>query len=178
MDIDIAKVKKLIKLLEESEISEIEIQEGEKSVRISRQMMQGGAHAAPQVFEHYPAPHSPTTQAHAFETKAANALSMSAQQASAVDSVVSQNKTTSNPNDHTITAPMVGTFYRSPTPNDKPFVEIGKPIKVGDVLCIVEAMKMLNQIEAEVAGVIKQILVENGQPIEFGQALFVLSKSE
>lgn len=78
-------------------------------------------------------------------------------------------------NDHVVTTPMVGTFYRAPTPNDKPFVEIGQTVKVGDVLCIVEAMKMLNQIESDKAGTIKQILVENGQPVEFGQSLFVIS---
>lgn len=172
MEIDITKVKKLIKLLEESEISEIEIQEGEQSVRVSRQMMAGNGYQQPPIYAHYPTPHSPSRDAHAESTMASHLSPLSSQ----TDTVVSQNKTAANPNDHTITAPMVGTFYRSPTPNDKPFVDIGQSIKPGDVICIVEAMKMLNQIEAEVKGVIKKILVENGQPIEFGQPLFVLSK--
>jgi acetyl-CoA carboxylase biotin carboxyl carrier protein len=77
--------------------------------------------------------------------------------------------------EHMIPAPMVGTFYRAPGPNDKPFVDVGSKVKVGDVLCIVEAMKMLNQIEAEREGIIKRVLIENGQPVEFGQALFILS---
>jgi acetyl-CoA carboxylase biotin carboxyl carrier protein len=152
---DIRKVKKLIELLEESGISEIEIREGEESVRISRGgnvMMQ----PAPAVFT--PAMHPNTT-------------------------VSPPSTTISKPENHTefshqervIKAPMVGTFYRSSGPNDKPFVEIGSSIKVGSILCIVEAMKMLNQIEAEHAGTIKSILVENGQPIEFGQPLFIIS---
>lgn len=78
-------------------------------------------------------------------------------------------------NEHAVKTPMVGTFYRSPTPNDKPFVEIGQSVNVGDILCIVEAMKMLNQIEADRAGIIKQVLVENGQPVEFDQPLFIIS---
>lgn len=166
---DIAKVKKLIRLLEESGVSEIEIREGEESVRISRQMLppsQSGQQT--HIVSHYPPPHSPSTLAqhdghhHSAQVHLASSDSMAKESAAA--------------NEHTITAPMVGTFYRSPTPNDKPFVDIGKSIKIGDVLCIVEAMKMLNQIEADVTGVIKRILVENGQPIEFGQPLFILSK--
>jgi acetyl-CoA carboxylase biotin carboxyl carrier protein len=168
---DIAKVKKLIRLLEESGISEIEIREGEESVRISRYLNPAtqAAQQHAQFFTHQPI--SPSTLAHT-EIQAGNAA------ANPGNSNSGSSKThnvETNPNDHVITAPMVGTFYRSPTPNDKPFVDIGKPIKVGDVLCIVEAMKMLNQIEADTAGVIKRILVENGQPIEFGQPLFVVS---
>ncbi len=166
---DIAKVKKLIRLLEESGVSEIEIREGEESVRISRQLPASHASAQQtQILSHYPLPHSPSTYLPS-EEKASNHGHH--------PSAASKNIEDTNPSDHIITAPMVGTFYRSATPNDKPFVDIGKPIKVGDILCIVEAMKMLNQIEADVSGVIKRILVENGQPIEFGQPLFILSEA-
>lgn len=164
---DIAKVKKLIRLLEESGVSEIEIREGEESVRISRQMTlaaQTPQHT--QIFSHHPLPHSPSSH-----HSAAHASAHGSDHATAASAVESK-----DPNDHIVTAPMVGTFYRSPTPNDKPFVDVGKSIKIGDVLCIIEAMKMLNQIEADTTGVIKKILVENGQPVEFGQPLFVLSK--
>ncbi|HEV2523969.1 MAG TPA: acetyl-CoA carboxylase biotin carboxyl carrier protein, partial [Gammaproteobacteria bacterium] len=78
-------------------------------------------------------------------------------------------------NEHTVTTPMVGTFYRAASPNDKPFIDVGQSVKVGSVLCIVEAMKMLNQIESDKAGIVKRILVENGQPVEFGQPLFIIS---
>lgn len=169
---DIAKVKKLIRLLEESGVSEIEIREGEESVRISRQMPPpalSGQHT--QIFSHHPLPQSPSMLAQTdTNTHSAGSHQDTTKKGTAV------NVESSSPNDHTITAPMVGTFYRAPTPNDKPFVDIGKTIKIGDILCIVEAMKMLNQIEADVSGVIKRILVENGQPIEFGQPLFILSK--
>lgn len=167
---DIAKVKKFIRLLEESAVTEIEIREGEESIRISRQMIpaQPGQHN--QIFSHHPMPLSPSTLAHP-----GFAQSDAVPQANNAN-LNAESKVNINPNEHTITAPMVGTFYRSPTPNDQPFVDVGKSIKIGDVLCIVEAMKMLNQIEADTTGTIKRILVENGQPIEFGQPLFILSK--
>ena len=154
---DIRKVKKLIELLDESGVSEIEIHEGEESVRISRQNPVG----IPQYTQVIAAPaqmQAATTTHHAAPAESSSSTTplMSA-------------------NEHTVTAPMVGTFYRAPSPNDKPFVEVDKSVKAGDVLCIVEAMKMLNQIEAERGGVIKKILVENGQPVEFGQPLFLLS---
>lgn len=152
---DIRKVKKLIELLEESGVSEIEIREGEESVRISRQNPVG----IPQYTQVIAAPAQmqATPTAHHVPTDS------------------SPSTPVASANEHTVTAPMVGTFYRAPSPNDRSFVEIGQSIKAGDVLCIVEAMKMLNQIEAERGGVIKKILVENGQPVEFGQPLFLLS---
>ncbi len=144
---DIRKVKKLIELLEESQIAEIEIHEGEESVRISR--MQVAVAAAPvAVAAPVPAP-------------AAAAVTAPAEPAA--------------PEGHTVTSPMVGTFYEASSPGAKPFVEIGQPVNVGDTLCIIEAMKMLNQIEADKAGTVSARLVENGQPVEFGQSLFVIS---
>ncbi|MCI0506103.1 MAG: acetyl-CoA carboxylase biotin carboxyl carrier protein [Gammaproteobacteria bacterium] len=151
---DIRKVKKLIELLEESGISELEIREGEESVRISRQskmdfptMMAAPAamqFAAPPVT---PAVAEPVTPAASVEPQITG---------------------------HVIKSPMVGTFYRAPTPGGKPFVEVGQSVKVGDTLCIVEAMKLLNQIESDKAGIVKAILVENEHPVEYGQPLFVI----
>lgn len=155
---DIRKVKKLIELLEESGISELEIKEGEDFVRISR----GGQ---TQSFT-YPMPHQ--LQMHPGGAPLASAANLE-------PDTTTSGKETLSAKDHAVTAPMVGTFYRSPTPNDKPFVDVGQRVKPGDVLCIVEAMKMLNQIEAERTGIIKRIMVENGQPIEFGQTLFIIS---
>jgi acetyl-CoA carboxylase biotin carboxyl carrier protein len=151
---DIRKVKKLIELLEESNIDEIEIKEGEESVRISRNGAQALAMAA-QVLPAYaqPAPipqvPPPTPQAPAATEPAAK----------------------SEPG-HTLRSPMVGTFYRSPSPTSAAFVEVGQTVKVGDVVCIVEAMKMMNQIEADKAGTLAAILVESGEPVEFDQPLF------
>ena len=149
---DIRKVKKLIELLEESNIAEIEIHEGEESVRISRHgsapmhaMMQtpaAGAPAAPAA--------APTAGAAESETEP------EADEGAMVRS------------------PMVGTFYRAPSPGSKAFVEEGQDVKLGDTLCIIEAMKILNQIECEKAGVVRRILVENGQPVEYNQPLFVI----
>jgi len=153
---DIRKVQKLIKMLEESEVSEIEIREGEESVRISRQTKIA------------PAPN----YTHLVATPEAPSLT------AATSSVVppkGQKEPSLSANEKMITTPMVGTFYRASGPSAKPFVEIGQTVKVGTVLCLVEAMKMLNQIESEYAGVIKQVLVENGQPVEFGQPLFIVS---
>lgn len=146
---DIRKVKKLIELLEESGISEIEIKEGEESVRISRHSPSPAIipQQAPAIYN-VPEPTSP---------QAPQAISEEPKRSS---------------NTHLIKAPMVGTFYRAPSPNDESFVEIGQQVSLGDTLCIIEAMKMFNQIEAERSGVIKSILVDNGEPVEFDQPLF------
>ena len=146
---DIRKVKKLIELLEESGMAEIEITEGEESVRISR-YGSGPAIAAPAPA---PAPPAPVAAADPAAPVAPVAPSGSGTQ---------------------ITAPMVGTYYSAPAPGAKPFVEIGTEIAVGDTLCIIEAMKMMNQIESEVAGRIVNIQIENGEPVEFGQVLFIV----
>jgi acetyl-CoA carboxylase biotin carboxyl carrier protein len=150
---DIRKIKKLIELVEESGISELEITEGEESVRIHR----GGAAAqavpmqyAPQP-QLAPAPVAPAAPAAAAPETAAPAMS-----------------------GHTMCSPMVGTFYRSSSPDAKAFVEVGQKVNVGDTLCIIEAMKMMNQIESDKAGVVKQILVENQEPVEFDQPMFVI----
>ncbi|MDX1442913.1 MAG: acetyl-CoA carboxylase biotin carboxyl carrier protein [Gammaproteobacteria bacterium] len=152
---DIRKVKKLIELLEESGIAEIEITEGEESVRISRNSPQ--AAAAPQYFQAPPQP------------QAAPAPAPSGGDASA-----SEPEGDSIPSGHVVTSPMVGTFYRAPNPGAKAFAEVGDSVNVGDTLCIIEAMKMMNQIESDKGGKVKAILVENGEPVEFGQPLFVI----
>ena len=152
---DIRKVKKLIELLEESEVAEIEIHEGEESVRISR-MPQSMA-AAPQYFQ------APQIMAAAPPASVAAAEPVTAP---AEESV---------PEGHAVKSPMVGTFYEAPSPGAKPFIEVGQQVAVGDTLCIIEAMKMLNQIEADKAGTVTARLAENGQPVEFGQSLFVIS---
>ncbi|MFN2308936.1 MAG: acetyl-CoA carboxylase biotin carboxyl carrier protein [Gammaproteobacteria bacterium] len=143
---DIRKVKKLIELLEESGIAEIEIREGEESVRISRY----SPNAAPLMM---PAPAPLAAPAAAAPVVAAEVP---------------------RPAGQTVDSPMVGTFYRASNPGAKAFVEVGQRVNAGDTLCIIEAMKMLNQIEADRAGVIAEVLVENGQPVEFGQPLFVI----
>ena len=156
---DIRKVKKLIELLEESGIAEIEISEGEESVRISRYPA-GGSSAAPVV--HYaPAPMAPVAAA----PIAAPAASPAAAPAAPVAAAKA---------DHTVTAPMVGTFYVAATPGAKAFVDIGSEVNVGDTLCIIEAMKMMNQIESDKAGRVTAVLVKNGDPVEFGQPLFII----
>lgn len=151
---DIRKVKKLIELLEESGIAEIEISEGEESVRISR-YPQGVSVAAPQLVAPGPAAASAPAPAAAPPPSA---------QAPAPGA---------NP-DNVVTAPMVGTFYAAPAPGAKPFVQIGDEVKEGDVLCIIEAMKMMNQIESDKAGRVAAVLARNGEPVEFGQPLFVI----
>lgn len=149
---DIRKVKKLIELLEESGVAEIEIREGEESIRISKQGL----------------PQTATQYHHAIQTMMpTNPLPFAEAPASAPTPIAT-------PTGHTVTAPMVGTFYRASSPTEKSFVEVGQAVKVGTILCIVEAMKMLNQIESDHTGIIKQILVENGQPVEFGQPLFLI----
>ena len=147
---DIRKVKKLIELLEESQIAEIEIHEGEESVRISRLQSVAPVAAAPVAVA------APVATAPALAPEPASAEPVKHE-------------------GHTITSPMVGTFYEAPSPGAKPFVEVGQQVNVGDTLCIIEAMKMLNQIEADKAGTVSARLVENGQPVEFGQSLFVIS---
>ena len=149
---DIRKVKKLIELLEESGIGEIEIKEGEESVRISRGV--SGA-AAPAPSPAVAPPPAPTLVAPAASAAPAEPESKSAQGEG-----------------HVVKSPMVGTFYRSPSPSSPAFVEVGKTVKAGDILCIVEAMKMMNQIEADAPGTIAAVLVENGEPVEFDQPLF------
>ncbi|MFK7814830.1 MAG: acetyl-CoA carboxylase biotin carboxyl carrier protein [Gammaproteobacteria bacterium] len=148
---DIRKVKKLIELLDESGVAEIEIKEGEESVRISRGVAQNQV-MVPQAMP------APLAAAPVVAAEAAPA-------ADAPDSV---------PSGHSVKSPMVGTYYEAPAPEQPSFVEVGKSVKVGETLCIIEAMKMLNQIEADKSGVIKAILVENAQPVEFGQALFII----
>jgi acetyl-CoA carboxylase biotin carboxyl carrier protein len=160
---DIRKIKKLIELLEESGIAEIEIKEGEEAVRISR-MPAAGAGATHQLTHLVGLAPSPAA-ASAGDTLSATPLALPAAGSAAAKP---------KPSEHVITAPMVGTFYASPTPGAKPFVEIGDEIKVGQVLCIIEAMKMMNQIEADKAGRITSIMAQNGDPVEFGQPLFVL----
>lgn len=160
---DIRKVKKLIEMLEESSLAEIEIREGEESIRISRASSVGGATngtttAAPMMPAVIAAP-APASPAPAAQAAAPAAIAPAAKAA---------------PSGHNVTSPMVGTFYRSPSPGAKPFVDVGSEVKVGDVLCIIEAMKMMNQIESDKAGVVKAILKENGQPVEFGEPLFIV----
>jgi acetyl-CoA carboxylase biotin carboxyl carrier protein len=152
---DIRKVKKLIELLEESNIDEIEIKEGEEAVRISRNS--GKMAAAP---AYAPAPVAPAPAAPPPAAPAAAAPPAEAPAAAAPET-----------SGHVVVSPMVGTFYRSPSPTAPPFVEVGQTVKVGDVLCIVEAMKMMNQIEADKAGTVEAILAENGEPVEFDQPL-------
>lgn len=152
---DIRKVKKLIELLESSDIDELEIREGEESVRLSRHDRSGMGQ--PIVMHQSPMA--------APAVSAATAASPAAEEAPAFDG-------------HVVTAPMVGTFYIAPSPGAKPFVDVGKRVQAGDTLCIIEAMKILNQIEADVDGVVSDVLVENGQPVEFGQPLFVIETGE
>jgi acetyl-CoA carboxylase biotin carboxyl carrier protein len=140
---DIRKVKKLIEMLEASNLGEIEIREGEESIRISR-----GSTSSPVATVMAPAPAAPTAVAPAPAAAA--------------------------PAGHHVTSPMVGTFYRSPSPEAPPFAEVGSRVNVGDRLCIIEAMKMMNEIESDKAGVVSAILKENGQPVEYGEVLFVI----
>ena len=151
---DIRKVKKLIELLEESNIGEIEIKEGEESVRVSRH---GNQPAAPLAYA-TPAPVAPAP-APAAEALAAEAAAPAAAPVA----------------DNAVLSPMVGTFYRAPGPEAPSFVEVGQTVRVGDVLCIVEAMKMMNQIEADRAGTVTVIHVENGEAVEFDQPLISIS---
>lgn len=164
---DIKKIKAIIELIKDSGIAEIEITEGEEKLKISTNSQQIPAshmvaHTAPEAHHHY----------HAAKYEATN-MGYNATQ----NDVNSSNTNTPvihvTPENH-IVSPMVGTFYRSSSPQSAPFVEIGQEIKVGQVICIIEAMKLMNQIEADRAGVIKDILVKDGAPVEFGQPLFVV----
>ena len=143
---DLRKLKTLIDLVAESGIAELEVTEGEDKVRIVKQ---GGAQAVP---------------------GAASMAALAVAPASSPGPAPAPDE----PKGHQVKSPMVGTFYRSPGPDAKPFVEVGQAVKPGDTLCIIEAMKLLNEIEAEVAGSVKEILVENGQAVEYGQVLFVI----
>jgi acetyl-CoA carboxylase biotin carboxyl carrier protein len=155
---DLRKLKTLIDLVAESGIAELEVTEGEDKVRIVKQSgMQGPAVAASTIAALAPAP-SPSPAASAAGAPAA-APAVAADE----------------PKGHQVKSPMVGTFYRSPGPGAKAFVELGQTVKPGDTLCIIEAMKLLNEIEAEMAGTVKEILAENGQAVEYGQVLFVIS---
>jgi acetyl-CoA carboxylase biotin carboxyl carrier protein len=151
---DIRKIKKLIELIEDSGIAEIEIKEGEESVRICRVREGLAPVTAPAVYAPQAAPMAPPLAA----------------TPEAAEAPTTEEQTSG----HTITSPMVGTFYSAPSPGSPNFVEIGQSITVGETLCIVEAMKMLNQIESDKAGTIKTMLVDNGQPVEFGQPLFII----
>ena len=151
---DIRKIKKLIELVEESGISELEISEGEESVRISRAPANVGY---PMMQQAYAAP----VQQPALATAVAPVAAV----AEAAPAEISG---------HIVRSPMVGTFYRTPSPDAKAFVEVGQKVNAGDTLCIVEAMKMMNQIESEKSGVVKAILVESGQPVEFDEPLVII----
>ena len=151
---DLRKLKTLIELVETSGIAELEIQEGEERVRITRALMHS---------QHPPAiaaPQPPPANV-AVPTAAASAVAETAAPAESEG--------------HVVKSPMVGTFYRSASPGAKPFVEVGDAVQQGDVLCIVEAMKLMNEIEADANGTIKAVIAENGQPVEFGQPLFIIA---
>ena len=148
---DLRKLKKLIDLVEESGIAELEITEGEERVRIAR-VLAGGQ----PVYMNAPMP-APTVPVAPAAPAAAPAETAPAE-----------------PEGHVVRSPMVGTFYRSPSPGAKSFAEVGQSVSAGDTLCIIEAMKLLNEIEADQGGVIKAVLVENGQPVEYGEPLFVI----
>jgi acetyl-CoA carboxylase biotin carboxyl carrier protein len=151
---DLRKLKKLIDLVQESGIAELEITEGEEKVKI----VKGGAvsiSAAPPV-------------------AAAPAIAESRPAAPMAPAAAPAAEAAAGQEGHVVKAPMVGTFYRSPSPDAKPFVEVGQAVKEGETICIIEAMKLMNEIEADASGVVKAILVENGQPVEYGQPLFIL----
>ncbi len=154
---DLRKIKKLIDLLEESNLAEIEIKEGEESVRLARVPKSGGFAAAPQATYAAPAP--------------APAMPMSSPTESATGGGKAQSDL---PDGHIVRAPMVGTFYLAPAPDKPAFVTVGQAVKAGDTLAIIEAMKMFNPIEADVSGTVLKVLAESGQPIEFDQPLFVI----
>ena len=146
---DLRKLKTLIELVETSGIAELEIQEGEERVRITRALMHPHPGAQPPPAQPPPALAPPTIPA--------------------------EPATPPETEGHVVKSPMVGTFYRSASPGAKPFVEVGDSVQQGDVLCIVEAMKLMNEIEADASGTIKAVIAENGQPVEFGQPLFIIA---
>ncbi|MCP5353168.1 MAG: acetyl-CoA carboxylase biotin carboxyl carrier protein [Chromatiales bacterium] len=155
---DIRKIKKLIELLEESGIAEIEIAEGEESLRISRYPAAGQVVGTPMP-GHYAMPMAPAPVAPAAPTPVVAPAAPAAPE---------------EPTGHAVKSPMVGTFYRAPSPGAKAFCQVGDKVSVGQTLCIIEAMKMLNQIESDAAGTVKAILVDNGDPVEFGQPLVII----
>lgn len=158
MNIDIRQIKRLIEIVEESTIDELELKEGEESIRVSRNK---GTVSTPVI-------QAPATQTFIPQVQAvpvANTAAGPAQEQAPAQQISSG---------HKLLSPMVGTFYRSSSPDSKPFVEEGQTVKVGDPMCIVEAMKMMNQITADKAGVVKQILVQNGDAVEFEQPLFII----
>jgi len=150
--LDLRKLKKLIDLVQESGIAELEITEGEEKVKI----VKGGSVSL------------------ASAAAPAGAPAAAPAQAPRADAAAPVAAPASEPEGHAVKAPMVGTFYRSPSPDAKAFVEVGQAVKAGETICIIEAMKLMNEIEADAAGVVKAILVENGQPVEYGQPLFIL----
>lgn len=152
---DLRKLKTLIDLVAESGIAELEVTEGEDKVRIAK---------------FSPAPVAPTSPNTLVTAPLPGASAATAAAAPAPAAPASEPE----PTGHVVKSPMVGTFYRSPSPGAASFVELGQAVKPGDTLCIIEAMKLLNEIEAEVGGVVKQVLVENGQPVEYGQPLFII----
>ncbi len=153
---DLRKLKKLIDLVQESGIAELEITEGEEKVRV----VKGGTVAM------VAAP--PTVAPAAAPAPASPAVTAAAPASGGAEPATGQEG-------HVVKAPMVGTFYRSPSPDAKAFVEVGQTVKEGDTICIIEAMKLMNEIEADASGAVKAILVENGQPVEYGQPLFILA---
>jgi acetyl-CoA carboxylase biotin carboxyl carrier protein len=154
---DLRKLKKLIDLVQDSGIAELEITEGEEKVRITR------AVAGQTVYAGVPMMQPGMMPMYPHQTEAAAPATVAA----AVEPAV--------PEGHLVKSPMVGTFYRTPSPNAKAFAEVGQTVKAGDTLCIIEAMKLMNEIEADVSGVIKAILIENGQPVEYGEPLFIIA---
>ena len=152
---DIRKVKKLIELLEESDVAEIEIHEGEESVRISRYNGMPASMSMPAMM--------PQTAAATSTNAGPAAASAPVEEAPEIVG-------------HVVKSPMVGTFYRSPSPGSKAFVEVGQQVSAGDTLCIIEAMKILNQIESDKSGTVKKILVENGEPVEYNEPLFIIDR--
>lgn len=160
---DVRKITKLIELVQNSDVAEIEIKEGEDSVRISRVSSVEPAPAQQTVF--MPSAAMPA---------AAPAIAPVADAAAPAAPAATEDSGSDIPAGHVVEAPMVGTFYRASSPGAKPFVDVGQAVNQGDTLCIIEAMKMLNQIQAEQSGTVKAILVENEQPVEFGQPLIVI----
>ena len=154
---DLRKLKKLIDLVQDSGIAELEITEGEEKVRITRAVAGQTIYAGAPMMQPGMMPMYPQQQAPA---PAPAAVAAPAEPAA--------------PEGHVVKSPMVGTFYRTPSPNSKSFVEVGQTVKTGDTLCIIEAMKLMNEIEADESGVIKAILIENGQPVEYGEPLFII----
>ncbi len=162
---DLRKLKKLIELVEESGIAELEITEGEEKVRISKSGAPASGYPWMPPMKQATVPLYQHGQPQPMPDAASGDASISAPVDEKKDTVV---------DGHAVKSPMVGTFYRSPSPGAKPFVEVGHTVKSGDTLCIIEAMKLLNEIEADKSGVVQSILVENGQPVEYGERLFVI----